>query len=246
MWKRILQTTYHCYSIIVLLDKLMRYSKTSLVCHWHDSFDPFKYEGSKVNLKFINQDNFMDRMVARKTLVILVGYLFIFWWSGHCHLTVKVAGFNPWCRNQADQGKYPGWTWNCCQVEADGMCFFYRQPIKKPWHRHPPPPSSHVAHVALSCKNDSWHNAKNKAHPLLFVKYVLVIGGLNMQEYIYVCNCAQWGERKYQMLSICEQKWFMLDSACVCGWGRGSFSYQLILHLLPTFCHPSRSFSWFC
>ena len=174
-----------------------------------------------------------------------VGYLFIFWWSGHYHLMVNVAGCNPWCRNQADQGKYPGWTWNCCQVEADGMCFFYRQPIKKHWHRHPPPPSSHVAHVALSCKNDSWHNAKNKAHPLLFVKYVLVIGGLNMQEYIYVCNCAHWGERKYQMLSICEQKWFMLDSACVCGWGRGSFSYQLILHLLPTFCHPSRSFSWF-
>ena len=78
---------------------------------------------------------------------------------------------------------------------------------------------------------------------LFFLKYVLVIGGLNMQEYIYVCNCAHWGERKYQMLSICEQKWFMLDSACVCGWGRGSFSYQLILHLLPTFCHPSRSFS---
>ena len=79
IWKRILclQTTYHC--IVVLLDKMMRYSKPSLVCHWHDSFDPFKCEGSKANLKFINKDNFMDRMVARKTIVLC---LFIFWWSG--------------------------------------------------------------------------------------------------------------------------------------------------------------------
>ena len=34
-----------------------------------------------------------------------------------------------------------------------------------------------------------------------------------MQEYMYVCNCAHWGERIYQMLSICEQKWFMLGKA---------------------------------
>ena len=30
---------------------------------------------------------------------------------------------------------------------------------------------------------------------------------------VYVCNCAHWGERIYQMLSICEQKWFMLGKA---------------------------------
>ena len=181
----------------------------------------------------------MDRMVARKTIVFLVGYLFIFWWSGHCHLMVKVAGFNPWCRNQADQGKYPGWTWNCCQVEADGMCFFYRQPIKKPWHRHPPPPSSHVAHVALSCKNDSWHNAKNKAHPLLFVKYVLVIGGLNMQEYMYVCNCAHWGEKE---ISNVINMWTKVVYArfCMCVWvGEGiiflSINTSPAANILPPF-----------